>query len=179
MLSLAPDGGFRWFRQLGGSHANADSIVDIDVDPAGTNIVAGGTVWGMAEYNYNAESYYFDDSNGYAAKLDGSGTVVSEWSLGGHPDDGGTWQFGHEYSSEGEYHWNTRVEHVCASGGGAVVAWTYPDENGRSVRKVGGSSQWHLGTGSYGSGWPVRDLLRAGGRRRAADPGRELGHIRC
>ncbi len=156
VLSLDPSGGLRWIRQLGGSHANPDSIADIDVDAAGTNIVAGGTVWGQSTYcdPYSYETYHEDDSNGYAARLNGSGTVVSEWSLGGWAGDGGTWAFGHEYSEETSDHWNTAVERVCGSAGGAVVWWTHPDEGGRIIRKVGGASQW-----SMGQDWAVRDIL--------------------
>lgn len=160
VISLAPNGNFRWFRQLGGSHGNSDSIVDIDVDPAGTDIIVGGTEWGYAANSYwdwesNWVTEYYDDSNGYAARLNGSGSTISEWSLGGRPEDPNSWVSGHETAeSQSEFYWSTAIEHVCRCGDGAAVYWTGA---GRSVRKIGGSTQWDIGTGW--SGWPVRDLL--------------------
>ncbi len=160
VASLSPAGAFRWFWQFGGSHANADSIADIDVDPAGTNIVAGGTDWGHAtygyydwEYNWVTESY--DDANGYVARLSGSGATVSSWSLGGRPDDSGTWGSGHEYSEEGgDFYWSTGVGRVFAAPDGAVASW---GGAGRVVRKLGGSAQWSLAAG------PAMDIRRLAG----------------
>ncbi len=164
VLSLASDGSFRWFRQLGGSHANADEIKDIDVDASGTDIVVGGTAWGQATYEYHDWEYNwisanYDDCNGYVARLNGSGSIVSEWSLGGRPEDPGSWTFGHEYrytdyEEGGDFYWNTAIEQVSRCGDSVAVYWTGA---GRTVRKIAGSSQWDIGTGS--PGWPVRDLL--------------------
>lgn len=166
VVSLAANGGFRWFRQFGGAHANADLIADIDVDSAGTSIVAGGTVHGHATYSYydnvsyNTVTESFDDSNGYAVKLNGSGATVAEWSLGGNPSDAAFWQVGHEtadeYSSHTfpdetmvqgwDYFWflkqDTSVSRLCISGSGVVVRW------GNVVRKLG-SSEWSVGCPSF------------------------------
>lgn len=42
VVSLRPDGTTAWFRQFGGSEAAADTFVDMDIGPGGTNIVAAG-----------------------------------------------------------------------------------------------------------------------------------------
>lgn len=148
VASLSANGSFRWFRQFGAELAPADSIVDIDVDPAGTNVGAGGTMHGYASgLDWNGNEYVgvsYEDANGYAVKLNGSGATVGEWSLGGHPAEGETWAFGHEYSGEGSVsYWATSVSHIRVAGDGVVVRWTADGEE--TLRKLGGSGEWAAG----------------------------------
>lgn len=146
VVSLNSSGSYRWFRQFGSSNI-ADAIADVDVDPSGAWVGAGGTFWSLKNTWYDAGGYTDEwgyhpdyqvggqdwDADGFATRLVGSsGVMTQQWALAGVP------------SAPGDECPNLRassVSHACLSSNGVVVRWA---GDGEALRKLGGA-EWSQG----------------------------------
>lgn len=145
IASLNASGGYRWFRQFGGSNA-ADAVADVDVDAAGAWVGAGGTLWSLGD-DWEDQGWYDENmlwnenwqvvgqvwnSDGFAARLTGSGGVITQqWALAGSPAAPGP-------EPEHVDPKSSAVSHACLSSNGVVARWT---GDGESLLKLGGT-EW-------------------------------------
>lgn len=144
VASLDGSGGLRWFQGLGAE--GHETLADMEVAPSGSSIAVGGRQASL----YEQEGYGSHwDGNGYAARLNGSGTVTASWSLQGDP--AGNWTWTESESFETGF-FETWVSHVCLCGDGVLVRWTKVTEGewpeSPVLRRLGGT-EWHIGGPVY------------------------------